>query len=315
MIQLQPVIEDLIAEAAGVIVGPRPDVRLGKQCTNPYDCEFFGACYPMDEEYPVPALGGSKDKHADWINRGITDLRDVPIDEITGDRPLRVHRVTCSGEPEVLPGAKEELEALGYPRYHLDFEALGHAIPLWKDIKPHEQVPVQYSVHIDDGTGDGSIESTRHEEFLDLSGEVPMRKLAEKLIEDLGDSGPVFMYTTYEKRMINTLIRLYPDLEEKLQAIVDRLVDLKVIVHDHYYHPCMLGSWSIKDVLPAMAPNMSHKQLEGVQNGAEAVDGYLEAIDPKTGPERKAELEEQLLTYCRFDTEAMVEIARFLCNT
>jgi hypothetical protein len=28
-------------------------------------------------------------------------------------------------------------------------------------------------------------------------------------------------------------------------------------------------------------------------------------------PERKAELDEQLRRYCRFDTEAMVEIVRF----
>jgi predicted RecB family nuclease len=120
------------------------------------------------------------------------------------------------------------------------------------------------------------------------------------------------MYTTYEKRMINTLIKLYPDLEEKLQAIVDRLVDLKVIVHDHYYHPSMLGSWSIKEVLPTITPHLSYEKLEGIRDGALAADGYLEAIDPDTSPERKAELEEQLLRYCRFDTEAMVEITSFL---
>jgi hypothetical protein len=41
----------------------------------------------------------------------------------------------------------------------------------------------------------------------------------------------------------------------------------------------------------------------------------LEAIESRAGraptAERKAELEEQLLRYCKFDTEAMVEIVRF----
>jgi hypothetical protein len=46
-----------------------------------------------------------------------------------------------------------------------------------------------------------------------------------------------------------------------------------------------------------------------------ASDGFLEAIDPETGPERKAELEEQLLRYCKFDTEAMVEIVRFFTQS
>jgi hypothetical protein len=42
-----------------------------------------------------------------------------------------------------------------------------------------------------------------------------------------------------------------------------------------------------------------------------APDGYLEAIDPNTSAERKAALEKHLLRYCKFDTEAMVEIVRF----
>jgi hypothetical protein len=37
----------------------------------------------------------------------------------------------------------------------------------------------------------------------------------------------------------------------------------------------------------------------------------LEAIAANVTPERKAELKKQLLRYCKFDTEAMVEIVRF----
>ena len=57
---------------------------------------------------------------------------------------------------------------------------------------------------------------------------------------------------------------------------------------------------------------MNYGDLEGINEGTAASDGYLEAINPNTTPERKAELEEQLLRYCRFDTEAMVEIVRYL---
>lgn len=39
--------------------------------------------------------------------------------------------------------------------------------------------------------------------------------------------------------------------------------------------------------------------------------GYLESIDPGTSSARKAEFEQQLLRYCRFDTEMMVDIIRF----
>ena len=74
----------------------------------------------------------------------------------------------------------------------------------------------------------------------------------------------------------------------------------------------MLGSWSIKAVLPCIAPHMNYADLEGINEGTSASDGFLEAIDPETDWVRKAELEKQLLRYCKFDTEAMVEIVRFL---
>ena len=60
-------------------------------------------------------------------------------------------------------------------------------------------------------------------------------------------------------------------------------------------------------------------ELDGIKEGMAASDGFLEAVGfgpfgaeapPTDG--RKAELEEQLLRYCKFDTEAMVEIVRAL---
>jgi hypothetical protein len=56
---------------------------------------------------------------------------------------------------------------------------------------------------------------------------------------------------------------------------------------------------------------MDYAQLAGIREGTAASDGFIEAIDPAASPERKSELEEQLRRYCRFDTEAMVEVLRF----
>ncbi|MDH3804256.1 MAG: DUF2779 domain-containing protein, partial [Gammaproteobacteria bacterium] len=165
--------------------------------------------------------------------------------------------------------------------------------------------------HIDDGAGDGSVDSLRHEEFLDLSGKAPMRALAEKMIACLGESGPVLMYTNYEEGVIKGLIDRFPDLAVPLQKIIHRLFDLHPVVKTNYYHPKMLGSWSIKAVLPCIAPHMNYAELEGISEGMGASDGFIEAINPETDWVRKAELEEQLLRYCKFDTEAMVEIVRF----
>ena len=138
-----------------------------------------------------------------------------------------------------------------------------------------------------------------------------MRRLAETLIDALGDSGPVLMYTNYEEQVLKTLKDLFPDLEEPLAAIINRLFDLHPVVKEHYYHPDMLGSWSIKAVTPTIRPDMDYANLDGIKEGTGASEGFIEAINPDTDLVRKAELEEQLLRYCKFDTEAMVEIVRF----
>ncbi len=135
------------------------------------------------------------------------------------------------------------------------------------------------------------------------------------MIADLETEGPVLMYTSYERGVIEGLAAMFPDLAEALQAIADRLVDLHPVTKDNYYHPDMVGSWSIKAVLPTIAPDMDYAKLEGIQEGMGASVAYLEAIDPETSAERKEEIREELLKYCKHDTEAMVRLVAFFSNS
>ena len=151
----------------------------------------------------------------------------------------------------------------------------------------------------------------QHAEFLDLTGDAPMRRFADSLIRVLGDAGPILVYSPYEKRIIGDCIGRFPDLDGSLTAIVDRLVDLLPVAKENYYHPYMHGSWSIKAVLPTIAPDLNYSELAGIQDGTAASEGYLEAIHQDTDSERKAELKEQLLRYCEFDTLALVRITYF----
>ena len=134
------------------------------------------------------------------------------------------------------------------------------------------------------------------------------------LIDTLGRRGPVLMYTAYERSVIRSLAAMFPDLAGALEAIDLRLVDLHPVTRQNYYHPDMLGSWSIKAVLPTIAPDMDYAALAGIQEGTEASTAYLEAIDPDTAPERRAELRRDLLDYCRHDTEALVRLVHFFAG-
>jgi len=93
-----------------------------------------------------------------------------------------------------------------------------------------------------------------------------------------------------------------------LRSIIDRLVDLRPIAKQHYYHPAQEGSWSLKSVLPAVAPDLDHAKLDGVKNGGMAIEAYREAIHPATGPERRDAIRNELLAYCKLDTFALVRL-------
>lgn len=61
-------------------------------------------------------------------------------------------------------------------------------------------------------------------------------------------------------------------------------------------------------MLPAIAPDLSYDDLEGVQSGGMAMYAFMEAIATGTAIARKTEIEKQLLDYCSLDTYAMVRL-------
>ena len=120
---LLPQVPEWIRTAQQAISGEMPEVPVGGHCSKPYPCSFLKQCWPSDVDYPVTGLGGGKKSLAELVSEGYRDIRDVPAERISGARQ-RIHRVTLSGEPELLPGAREFVESLGYPRYYLDFETI-----------------------------------------------------------------------------------------------------------------------------------------------------------------------------------------------
>ncbi len=304
--ELLPSVPVWVDRAKAAVAGPEPAVAVGQHCFSPYDCPFFSYCWPVKSRYPLHGLMGAKKKLGILVGEGYTDIRDVPADKLDTDTHLRIRRVTRSGEAEILPGAGEFMRDLPYPRYYLDFETVGPPIPVWEGTRPYQALPFQWSCHVE--YEDAHLD---HVEFLDLSGDPPMRACAEKLISDLGTKGPILVYTSYEKGVINGLAGRFPDLANDLKVLLDRLVDLAPPIKAAYYHPDMLGSWSLKAVLPTIAPDLDYTALEGVHEGSEASEAFLEAIHPETEPDRKEEIRQQLLKYCEYDTLAMVRLVEY----
>jgi len=131
---------------------------------------------------------------------------------------------------------------------------------------------------------------------------------------DPSDGGPIFVYhQPYEQGRLEELAVRHSEHEGLLRRYISRLVDLLPLVRQYFYHPAMRGSFSIKKVLPVIAPELDYAALDEVREGTGAQAAYLYAtLDPETTPARKADLEAKLRRYCRQDTWAMVELAYFL---
>lgn len=290
-----------------------PAVEMGEQCSSPFDCPFCNHCsggVPAPEN-PIdwlPRLGAKKREQLDA--GGITRLQDIP-DSLLNNLQRRVRDCTVAGKAHLDP--KMALLHVGravFPRYYLDFETIQFAVPIWAGTRPYENIPFQYSLHIETALGD-----VVHREFLDTTGEDLSRALAERLIADCGRRGPVFVYNmSFESRVLKRLGERFWDLAERLYAISGRIVDLLPVARECYYHPDQKGSFSIKAVLPTAVPELSYDTLEGVQDGEAAMAAYLEAIAPETPAERSDLICSQLLSYCKLDTLAMVKLRRFLCG-
>jgi hypothetical protein len=124
----------------------------------------------------------------------------------------------------------------------------------------------------------------------------------------------VFSYTDFEGRVLREGRARYPDLGAELDAIALRLVDLHPIARSHYYHPAQNGSWSIKRLLPTIAPDLDYANLDEVADGTSAQLAYLEMVDAGTGNERRTRLADAFRVYCRRDTDGMVRIAQYLLS-
>jgi hypothetical protein len=250
----------------------------------------------------LPAGAGKK-----WLRHGIDDLFELPRESLTSPVHLKVFDATVSGVPyHDVEAARSMIGSWAFPRTWLDFETIGFVMPRWVGTGPYGAVPFQFSAQIEQA--DGTYEERA---FLDLSGVDPRRPCAEALLT-LPRSGAVIAYNAaFERDCIMGLAEACPDLTTDLMGIADRLVDLLPVTRATWYHRNQRGSWSIKAVLPTVAPELDYSEL-AVGDGLQAQEAYLEAIDPDCSALRKAEIERDLRVYCGRDTTAMIVLARHL---
>lgn len=326
-----------ITTARTLLSGVEPDIMPGEQCTQPYTCPFEAHCGDDEPQpdYPLHQIPRLSDSRLQALRElGVRDIREIPDDFSLTQSQQRIVDVIQTGRVELKDETVETVTALPYPRFYLDFETTQCAIPPWAGTCPYQQLPVQWSCHVE--LCPGNVISQR---FLYERQEHPMRAFAEALIlavqepceielsrstqscmmdavfadyPEIPHNGPILVYNaTFEKRILAELAQALPDLAPALNGINKRIVNLLPIVREHYYHPSMKGSWSLKSVLPTMAPHLSYELL-GIADGGEASSAWQELLHPQTPLERCDELRDALIDYCGLDTWALLKMVHFL---
>lgn len=307
--EIAPLLEavgDWVMAARETLDSDDPRTAPGAQCTDPFPCPFRKHCVPQAEcleGYPPELLPWGGAVGAALRAEGFGDLRAVPAGRLTNPRHQRIWQATCAGAPILDEAAGEALRALAWPRWFMDFETIQFAVPVWAGTYPYGQIPFQWSCHR--ALADGTL---THQGFLADGPDDPRRGFAQSLLEVLGDTGPILVYNaTFERGRLRELAGTFPDLARALNAVQGRIVDLLPLTRRHYYHPEMRGSWSLKSVLPTIAPELGYADLE-VADGGMAQAAFLEMRDPETSSKRRAQLREALWRYCERDTLALVRI-------
>lgn len=309
---LAPVIEGrgrVVASAQRSLAGEEPAIEMGEQCAVPFACEFAGYCsraLPAGPDWPVTLLPFGAGRK--WAEKGILDLLDLD-ESVLPPRDARIVAATRTDKPfHDAQGARKAISAWRYPRAYLDFETIAPAVPLWVGTRPYQQVPFQFSLHLE--AADGTI---THHEFLKVDGSDPRAPCAAALAAMIPPDATIVAYNAqFERRVLRELARDCLEQADALLAMEARTVDLLPVARACWYHRDQRGSWSIKAVLPTLS-DLDYATLE-VKDGGNAQEAFLEACNPATTEARRSALEIALKAYCERDTWAMVVVARKLAG-
>lgn len=303
---LLPGVEKELRRMSKVIAGrTEPDVPIGPHCSDPYACPLHDLCWDFLPEHSVFTLYRGGAKSFGLLESGIQRIAKIPDGYKLSDvQAIQVEAVR-GRQPHVDKSALSKfLRALRYPLCYLDFETIGTAIPLFDGVRPYQQVPFQFSLHIVKSEG----AKPEHFGFLAEGKTDPREEILTQLKSLLGANGSIVAYNAgFEKRALKESCASYRKFQSWFERIEPRFVDLlQPFRAFHYYHPDQQGSASIKAVLPAMTGH-GYEGME-IADGGTASQEFLRVTFGEVSAKERRLVRWNLEKYCAMDTMAMVEV-------
>ncbi len=271
---------------------------------------------------------GTRIKGLELINEGYYNLMDIPEAWIN-KKAHQIQRDCYSFDQEYVDKEKIAigLKQLQYPIYHLDFETMPCPVPRFKGEWPYIQSPFEFSLHIERTPGVCDKDKDNIV-FLAKTHQDEREEMIKLMLKYMNpNEGTLFAQNVaFEKGRIKELAKMFPKYADDLMKLYDRGFDLLWLVNTNskmymdlgfdeeraktfnFYDKKLSGSFSIKKTLPVFS-DLSYDNLI-VKNGTEAIVEY--ANYEKMTKEEYDLKYQALITYCKQDTWAMVEILNAL---
>ncbi len=284
-------------------------------CLKPKACKCLSFCHPDLAEYSIYEISRlNQNKIRELVGKGVRSIHDLPERYPLTKRQKRQVQAVKTGVPFInFQAIRSLMDSLLYPLYFLDYETCNPGIPMFDGYQPYQHIVFQYSLH----TVSDPYTEPVHDEFLGIENSDPAPDLLANLASHIGVSGSVIVWNqSFEASRNREMAQRYPVYSDLLMGINNRLHDLMQVFRDgDYLHPNFHGSYSIKAILPVLAPEFKDAYNDlPVSKGDEAMLAWLVIL---FGELTAAEVEAHrtaLLRYCALDSLAMVEIWKVLLH-
>lgn len=282
-----------------------PNIAVGKHCFRPYQCDFFGTCWKEilnpQSIFNMPLV--DKTLLFDLYNNGIKTIDGIPDETLNKEHLLTIKSAILKSEPCYNPEEISRfISGLTEPVMTLDMEIWGPAIPQIKGTRPFEQVPFLASCY--NGHDYTHV-------FVAHQGD-ERRAFAEQLIALTSGANTLVVYDkTMELQAIQNLRNLFPDLDEALENVKNKLMDVaELFIGASYYHPAFKNNFSLKAICAVLIDDVSYGTIN---SGLEAMNVF-DTFRNEANNVEKNKLKLQLLDYCNMDAYCTHRLLSFLKN-
>lgn len=303
---LAQTVEDSLDDMTKAIRLPQPpEVQIGSHCDDPYTCPLHDQCLAFLPEQNVTTRYRAGKKAFKLLEDGTVAIKGIPAkSRLTANQKIE-HRAVMTGEPHIdRPAITAFLSQLHYPLSFMDFETYATAIPLFDGVRPYEQIPFQFSLHVVRSVG----AQPEHYGFLAEDANNPHPEFMRQRQAALPGAGLVIAYHAgFEQSRLEECCDLLPEYKPWYQEVKRRMVDLLLPFRGfRYYHADQLGSASMKAVLPALT-GRGYEHLE-IQDGGTASLEFLRVTFGDVPEAERQRVRQALNQYCALDTLGMVDI-------